>query len=119
MQIKTKFTDKRIFGSNLWLILIPLVIAFIIFNAVIVLNRTLPEKVPLFYSLSWGEDQLATHQQLFIIPAAIVLINLLNLILSWQLHQKQQFFKNMLLISTITLSFLLLISFLKIILIFL
>ena len=35
----------------------------------------LPPKLPLFYSLPWGEKQLAQNQQLLIIPASIAIIS--------------------------------------------
>ncbi len=85
---------------------------------IIVLSKILPPKLPLFYSLSWGEKQLANHQQLLIIPASITLVTLFNLIISWQLHPQQVFFKKILLISTLLVTLILTITFFKIVLIF-
>lgn len=86
---------------------------------ILIFFRHLPPKLPLFYSLPWGDEQLANHQQFLIIPASIALIALLNLIISWQLHPSQVFFKKILLTSSLLNSFILTITFVKIFLIFL
>ena len=75
-----------------------------------------PATLPLFYSLPWGQAQLATHTQFLIIPASISAITILNLIISWQLHQSQSFFKKILLLSSIVVSLIFTITFVKIIL---
>lgn len=106
------------FITRFWLELTPFVAALFISIAILMLSKSLPLFLPLFYSLPWGENQLSTRDQLFIIPAIIVLISLINTIISWQLHQSQAFFKKILLgfslISTLALS----ITFIKIVLIF-
>lgn len=107
-------TYKRSFSIALFpLILSVFITLFIIFSA-----NFLPPKLPLFYSLSWGEKQLAENLQLLIIPASIALIALCNLIISWQLHDSQVFFKKILLFSSVLAGLILTITFLKIVLIF-
>src|SRR3989344_4509019 len=96
----------------------PIILSLIIIISILVLSKTLPPKLPFFYSLPWGEKQLATVQQLYILPATIILLSLLNLTLSWQLHSQQTFFKSVLLFSSILLSIILTITFIKIVLIF-
>lgn len=44
-------------------------------------RNLLPEKVPLFYSRPWGEEQLAGREWLLLIPALSLVIFLIN----WQL----------------------------------
>lgn len=44
-------------------------------------RNLLPEKVPLFYSRPWGEEQLAAKEWLLLIPVLSLLIFLIN----WQL----------------------------------
>jgi len=100
--------------SHLWIIISPLILSLIMILA-IALFGFLPPKLPLFYSLPWGEGQLATHQQFLIIPASISLITLFNLIISWQLHPSQVFFKRMLLLSPLVISLILTITFIKIV----
>lgn len=78
----------------------------------------LPHRLPLFYSLPWGEKQIATPQQFFIIPAIIILISLANLIISRQLYSTQVFFKKILQIASLVSSIILTITFIKIVLIF-
>jgi len=73
-------------GRKAVLISIPFLFALLISLFVILSAKILPPKLPLFYSLPWGENQLASREQLLIIPAIISLIALTNLALSWQLH---------------------------------
>lgn len=40
----------------------------------------LPPQVPLFYSLPWGEDQLASSSSIFTIPGSVFLIIITNLL---------------------------------------
>lgn len=80
--------------------------------------RFLPERLPLFYSLPWGERQLASHLQFLIIPATAVLVTLINLTVKKQLHASQAFLKLALDLTSFIVTFILLITFLKIILIF-
>lgn len=101
-----------------WIIAIPLFSAGLIALFILIFAKSLPPKLPLFYSLPWGEKQLVNHQQLLIIPASITLVTLCNLIISWQLHPQQAFFKNILLSSSVLISLILTITFFKIIAIF-
>lgn len=103
---------------NLWLILPPFVLSFIIILAILIILRFLPEKLPLFYSIAWGDAELATHQQFLIIPASISAVALLNLAISWQLHHQQSFLKKVLLLSSIVVSLIFVMTFIKIILMF-
>lgn len=102
--------------SHLWIVF-PLILSLIIALSTALLNF-LPPKLPLFYSLPWGEGQLANHQQFLIIPASISAIALLNLIISWQLHPSQSFFKTVLITSSAVVTLIFAIAFIKIVLMF-
>ncbi len=58
-------------------------VALLIINGVVLFwkRNLLPEKVPLFYSRPWGEEQLAGKEWLLLIPALSLTIFLIN----WQL----------------------------------
>lgn len=101
-----------------WIGLSPLIISLIITIIILTLFKFLPPKLPLFYSLPWGEGQLATSEQFLIIPASISAVALLNLIIFGQLHNQQYFFKKVLLLSSIAVTIILIITFIKIILMF-
>src|SRR3989344_9257912 len=101
-----------------WIGLSPLILSLSVTVSIVTALEFLPPRLPLFYSLSWGNGQLATHQQFLIIPATITLITLLNLVISWQLHPSQSFFKKVLLTSSIIVSVILVTTFIKIILMF-
>lgn len=113
-KIKEDNIQKIIFYLNV----VPLIFAILMSIAIPVLFRILPEKMPLFYSLAWGEYQLGNHQQFFILPASIILVTLINLFLSWQLHQSQSFFKKLLLASSVITGLILAITFIKIVFVF-
>ncbi|MBI2040133.1 hypothetical protein HYT18_03600 [Candidatus Microgenomates bacterium] len=102
----------------LWLQALSILIAAFIGLSILLLSKNLPNKLPLFYSLPWGDNQLATHQQFFIIPAIIMLIALGNLAISWHLHLSQTFFKKILMISSLINTLILSLTYLKIIFIF-
>lgn len=104
--------------TNLWINAVPLSLSLIITFFIAIFSKTLPPKLPLFYSLPWGDNQLANHQQLLIIPGIISLITLSNLIISWQLHDSQEFFKKTLIFLSLLASLILTITFFKIIYIF-
>ncbi|OGE26858.1 hypothetical protein A3C26_03065 [Candidatus Daviesbacteria bacterium RIFCSPHIGHO2_02_FULL_39_12] len=98
--------------------LIPAFCAGLIAASILILDKSLPPKLPLFYSLPWGDAQLASPQQLFIIPSVIILITLLNLTISRQLHYSQGFFKKVLLFYSLLTAIILTITFFKIVFIF-
>lgn len=101
---------------SLWVELSPLILSLMIAVTMITSLKYLPPRLPLFYSLAWGQQQLATHQQFLIIPASISIVTLLNLIISWQLHSSQSFFRKILVAQSIIVSMILTIAFIKIIL---
>lgn len=96
----------------------PVAFALILAVVVLFLFRFLPSKLPLFYSLPWGDKQLATQQQFLILPAVIILISILNMMFYLQLHSSQSFFKKVLALSSIVCALILVVTFIKIILIF-
>lgn len=75
---------KNLFWINL------LVIAIGILAIAVEISR-LPEKVPLYYSLPWGNGQLAEKNLLFLIPVASLAVLGLNSFLSRFFGRKQDF----------------------------
>lgn len=106
--------DRLIF----WLNALSLFIALVLLLSWVTILSDLPPQVPLFYSLAWGENQLASKTQLIILPALIFLITLANVILSWHLHKSQNFVKRILATSSLLFTILLVIASLRIVLIF-
>jgi|SRR3989344_2860221 len=105
-------------GLYFWIGLLPILVSLFITLFILIFFRFMPPKLPLFYSLPWGEAQLGSHSQFLIIPATIVLINLINLMIFWQLHNSQSFFKKMLVLASLTITVIFIITFLKIFLVF-
>lgn len=113
-QIKETSLQKIYFYLSLPSIIIALFLALIIF----LFFEFLPSKLPLFYSLPWGEPQLVTQQKFYIIPLSILLITLINLTILLKLDSSFEFFKKILVFSTIVTTIILSITFIKIVLIF-
>lgn len=67
--------NGQIFRWNIIVILCQVAILFIKFN-------NLPPQIPLYYSLPWGEQELAPVTSIFILPALSIIIMLLNNILA-------------------------------------
>ena len=103
---------------NFWLRFLPFLLSILIALSIVLLSKSLPPKLPLFYSLPWGEKQLASHQQLLIIPSLITLVALCNLVISWQLHTSQSLFKKILQFSVLLVGLILLVAYMKVIFIF-
>lgn len=99
--------------------LLPLLASILMGFFILIFFKHLPSLLPLFYSLPWGEQQLANHQQFFIIPGSLTLIALANFVISKHLHQSQSFFKKALLLSSFVSTIILTAAFLKIVSIFL
>lgn len=78
-------TFKKLFFLNL---------AFIVVGIVVILiERTnLPQKVPLFYSRPWGNEQLVSKDFLFIIPLFSLIILLINYLISRFLLPREKTF---------------------------
>lgn len=61
---------------------IPVRIFFVILLAIFILLgiqfRNLPPVLPLYYSLPWGDEQLASSYYLFILPSSLVLMFIVN-----------------------------------------
>lgn len=80
--------------------------------------NSLPPKLPMFYSLTWGSSQLVDKQQFLILPAVIVLTVLINLFLAWELHPVQYVLKRILMLNILLIDLIVLITALKILSIF-
>lgn len=109
-----KNQDKIIFWANL----LSLIFALIILIILGINFKSLPHKLPLFYSLPWGENRLINSTQFILLPVLIVLVLLINLVTSWHLHSSQLLIKRILAVSSMVISLLILTTALKIISIF-
>jgi hypothetical protein len=98
--------------------LLPFIISALLIIVTLFLPKFLPNKLPLFYSLPWGDSQLVGTSQFFIIPGLILILSLLNIFIIKQLHQQQTLFKNILILTSFLISAILAFSVLKIIWIF-
>ena len=90
------------------------IIGLILFN-----YQRLPSRLPLLYSLPWGESQLVSKQQFILLPLMIVVLTLTNASIFWQLHNSQVVLKRTLGLNLVLVNALILITSLKILSIFL
>lgn len=113
---------KIFWGAKNNFYLIPILITIIsivlILSPFLIFYNRLPDKLPLFYSLPWGGDQLAAKQQFFLLPIILVLICLINSLIASQLHSVQYVLKRILTISLILIDIIVLITAIKIMWIF-
>jgi hypothetical protein len=90
--------NGQIFRWNIIVLLCQVAILFIRFNS-------LPPQIPLYYSLPWGEQELAPVSSIFILPALSVIILLLNNILAVFFLKSNQLFSRILVIISLVCSF--------------
>ncbi|MFI5205385.1 MAG: hypothetical protein ACHQVK_00425 [Candidatus Paceibacterales bacterium] len=106
--------DNLIFYTTIF----NLILATLMMFSVALSAPKLPKQLPLFYSLPWGETQLVDISQFIILPFMAILITLINLAISWHLHESQIVLKRMLSIGSAAITLLILITTLRIISIF-
>lgn len=109
-----KATDKFF----LWPIVIIFICTSLITIHLLLFYPLLPNKLPLFYSLPWGENQLVFKGQLLILPTLLILAAIFNATLAWHLHPTQQVLRGILLWSLIFISLIITITAAKIFFIF-
>lgn len=80
--------------------------------------QKLPPKLPLFYSLPWGEPQLGSKEQFLLLPTILILTTLTNTLIASQLHPLQFVLKRILMLSLVFINLIILVTALKILLIF-
>ncbi len=67
--------NGQIFRWNILFLVISLIVLFLKFN-------NLPPQIPLYYSLPWGANQLASVTSIFILPISSIIILLINNLLA-------------------------------------
>jgi len=94
---------------NLFLIISQIIILFFKFN-------DLPQQVPLYYSLPWGEGQLASATSLFLLPTFSIVVLLINNLIATFFFKSISLFSRLLVIFSLIFSLLSTISLTRIIL---
>ncbi len=79
---RDNLTDFFKYPRNFLPMRVYLILTGVIFLLLGITFKRLPPLVPLYYSLPWGEDQLAKKLELFFIPFSAVVIFLLNVVIS-------------------------------------
>jgi hypothetical protein len=77
--------------------------------------QKLPPVIPLFYSLSWGEEQLGTPIQLLEVLGGSLLINLINFIIAVIFIKSYSYYARLTMIGSLVITSLLIYSIVKII----
>lgn len=91
--------------------------SFIILQLVFIIFKfnDLPQQIPLYYSLPWGEGQLASAASIFILPTFSIVILLFNNLIATGFLKTIPLFSRLLTIFSLVFSFFSLISIIKII----
>lgn len=100
--------NSRILRWNIIFIIIQIAFLFWKFNL-------LPPQVPLYYSLPWGESQLAQASLLFIFPTISLILLLINHLFAISLNKTSLLLSRILLIISLIFSFLSLVAILHIV----
>jgi len=75
----------------------------------------LPQQVPLYYSLPWGELQLVSASTLFLIPTLSIVLFLINHLFAIGFSQKNPLLSQLLIFTSLIVSFFFLLTLVKII----
>lgn len=101
---------------------IPLILsvlsAFLITTTFAAAYNFLPNRLPLFYSLPWGEKELIYKHQFFVLPAVLLLITFINSAFTWQLHPSQIILKRVMFLILVFVNLFILVTAFKILYIF-
>lgn len=75
----------------------------------------LPEQVPLYYSLPWGESQLVSASTLFLVPTFSIVLFLINHLFAIGFSKKNPLLSQLLIFASLIISFFFLITLIKIV----
>jgi hypothetical protein len=100
--------NSKFFRWNLIFIVIQLTVLIWQFG-------NLPQQVPLYYSLPWGEQQLVSTSTLFLIPTFSIVLYLVNHLFAVGYSQKNPLLSQLLIFTSLIVSFFFLLTLLKII----
>lgn len=107
-----KFWEEKINGTlfrwNVLAIIFQLVFIFIKFD-------NLPKQVPLYYSLPWGSQRLASAASLFLLPSFSIIFSLINNIIAAITLQSIQVISRLLVVFSLVYSVLSLITLIHIV----
>jgi len=82
---------------------------------ILLISTHLPPEIPLFYSQTWGEKQLAQTGWIWILPGSSLVFTIINLRISSHVFTKQKILAQILIWGSLILTSLALIDFLEII----
>lgn len=107
-----KFWEEKINGTlfkwNVLAVIFQLVFIFIKFD-------NLPKQVPLYYSLPWGSQRLASAASLFLLPSSSIVFSLINNIIAAITLQSIQVISRLLVVFSLVYSILSLITLIHIV----
>ena len=101
---------------------IPIVISSLLLLIAVVFLfawQRLPPQLPLFYSLPRGEEQLGSKLSFFLLPLISFFVGIINLFLAMTIFEQYPFASKLLLWTSLAVSFLIGLTFLKIVILIL
>ena len=99
-------------------LLVSLSSVVLIIATFLILYQKLPPKLPLFYSLPWGQAQLVEKQQFLLMPAVLIMALLINTFIAYHLNQAQYVLRRILMLNLVFISIIIFLTALKILSIF-
>lgn len=120
MKFKRFFPRPQLARDSLVKKLIPIgfLFLFLQFSLALVFFRHLPSVVPLFYSQAWGEAQLAKKTTFWLLPFLTTVVFMLNLAFAHFVFAAEKIVSEILIVAAVVFAFLILLTQIKIILLF-
>lgn len=110
MQFLNIFQDSLIS----WVIKLNCIVTGLEFLILVIVWKFIPPQVPLFYSRPWGNEQLVDKKTLFLIPAASLALNIINLLLGNYFLGKEKLLAKFFIFTDFLINLLLIITFVEI-----
>lgn len=83
--LKKLVLPQNLFSFSFFLTVVSLIVSLAV-------QEQLPQKIPLFYSRPWGNDQLADKNFLFLLPLFSLSVTVINLFIAKTFQKKEDFF---------------------------
>lgn len=99
-------------------LIISTILSFLVLTIYLIYYPLLPPKLPLFYSLPWGQSQLVAKPEFVLLPGMLLILTLVNSLIVYHLHESQEVLKKMLMSTLVILSLIISITGIRIIYIF-
>lgn len=100
IRLQTNFESLRKSQSFWWTTLLTATLLGFTLTGLLWFWQKLPPVIPLFYSLPWGEEQLASPLSLLLLLSSIIFVYCLNVLTAVVVYPLSAYFSRMLIIGS-------------------